>query len=126
MAGRPISVPRSDYATRKANREAFQALKQELANSPAAVAQRAKWAVVSGRSRVREKVRSAIKEGTATPPFTAEQAKHLTPTPPASQCWPACISLIGCACSRRKSRVRANCGRPSIGRPPGWRDCSIN
>lgn len=76
--GRPVSEPRSSFAERKAQREAFRQMKIELANSPEEQARRAKKQAGDMVTKARRKLRKAL-AGVAIEPFTMAQIGALNP-----------------------------------------------
>jgi hypothetical protein len=76
--GRPLSEPRSPFAVRRADRAAFQVLKEQARQSPAATERRARNAQKVLKTRARKKVKKLVR-GEAESPFTLDQLRQLNP-----------------------------------------------
>ena len=74
--GRPLSEPRSPFKVRKAQRAAFQLLKQRAYQSPDAVERRAKNAQHVLVTRARKKLRIMLGGGKESP-WTLDQLRRL-------------------------------------------------
>lgn len=74
--GRPLSEPRSPYHVRKAQRRAFEILKQQVYQSPEAVEYRRKNADHFLRARARKKLKAMLR-GDSTAPWTVDQLRRL-------------------------------------------------